>query len=111
NEEAIENGLEYNSGEADMVLSFISGLGWTTIIATVIGIILGIIAVFFFMGNKKPKAASILVLIGAVVVLFGTFFSGFLPAVLYAIAGIVGLVRKTPPSDETLEDLSVTTDE
>src|SRR5699024_6815484 len=56
------------------------------------------ISIYFYIGNKKPKAASIMMIITGVVVGLGTALTGFLPALLFLIAGIVGLVRK-PPKD------------
>lgn len=90
----------YDNSEAAIVLNILSGFGWLVVSMFAIGIILGIISIFFYIGNKKPKAASIILIIGSVIVGIGTVLTGFMPALLYLIAGIIGLVRK-PPVEHT----------
>lgn len=102
-QEGYNEGGAYNSEEADFILNILSGFGWVVTAVYVIGAILGIVAIVFFVGNKKPKAASIIMIITAVIVGLGTILTGFIPALLYLIAGIVGLVRK-PPVTTTVED-------
>lgn len=103
NEGAMEIGEPVNPGEADMFLNFFVGFGWIVFVAALIGIILGTIAIFFYIGNKKAKVASIMLIIAAAVVGLGTFFIGFIPALLFLIAGIVGLVRKPPENLQATE--------
>src|SRR5699024_12457256 len=64
----------------------------------IIAIITSVISIYFYNGNKKPKADSIMMIITGVVVGLGTALTGFVPALLFLSAGIVGLVRK-PPND------------
>lgn len=101
NEGLAEEGME-DALEASSFLSAIAGFGWFLAILSLVGVVAGIIAIVFFRGNKKPKAASIILLISAVVLLIGTVGLGFLPFVVYLIAGIMGLVRK-PPIEEVDE--------
>ena len=102
-EGAMDAGGTYNPGEADMLLNFMIGFGWIVFIALLIAFVLGIISIFFYVGNKKPKAASIIAIVTGVVVGLGTMFTGFLPALLFVIAGIIGLVRKPPVNPEVTE--------
>ncbi|MGF2615939.1 DUF4064 domain-containing protein [Rossellomorea vietnamensis] len=66
---------------------FLIGLG-------LISSILGLIAVLLIKGNKKPVIAGILFIIAALVVGLGTIGVGFLPGILFLIAGIMAFVRK-----------------
>src|SRR5690625_4373625 len=79
----------YDNSEAELLLNILSGFGWLVVAMFAIGIILGIISIFFYIGNKKPKAASIILIIGSVIVGIGTVLIGFMPALLYLIAGII----------------------
>ncbi|HLR22985.1 MAG TPA: DUF4064 domain-containing protein [Pseudogracilibacillus sp.] len=98
NEGVMEMGESVNPGEADSVLNIMLTFGWIIIVVFIIAIITSAISIYFYIGNKKPKAASIMMIITGVVVGLGTALTGFLPALLFLIAGIVGLVRK-PPKD------------
>jgi hypothetical protein len=53
-----------------------------------------LIGVFSIKGNKKPVLAGILFIAGAVLTAIISIGFGFVPAILYLIAGIVSLVRK-----------------
>ncbi|MGD6803756.1 DUF4064 domain-containing protein [Rossellomorea aquimaris] len=66
---------------------FLIGLG-------LISSILGLIAVLLIKGNKKPVIAGILFILAALVVGLGTVGAGFLPGILFLIAGIMAFVRK-----------------
>lgn len=96
NEGAIEMGEPVNPGEADFILNIMLTFGWIIIAVFIIAIITSAISTYFYIGNKKPKAASIIMIITGVVVGLGTALTGFIPALLFLIAGIVGLVRKPP---------------
>jgi hypothetical protein len=95
----MDEGLEAGN-EVNLMLNLISGLGWWIVFVAVLGIIAGILAMIFYAGNKKPKAASIILIVAAVIVGFGTLLAGLVPALLYLIAGIIGLVRKPPQTSE-----------
>src|SRR5699024_8872358 len=83
-----------NPGEADSVLNIMLTFGWIIIVVFIIAIITSAISIYFYIGNKKPKAASIMMIITGVVVGLGTALTGFLPALLFLIAGIVVLKYK-----------------
>ncbi len=95
-EGSMEEGIAVNPGDVQMFLNFLLGLGWVAFTVLLISSILGAIALYFFIGNKKPVAGSVIVIIAAVVVTIGTAFAGIVPGVLYLIAGIMGLVRRPP---------------
>jgi len=106
-DEAI-NDPAVNPEDIDMIFSFMAGAGWALIIAAVLGVILGIIGVISIKGNKHPKLAGLMFIIGAVLVGIISFGIGFLPALLYLIAGIMCFARKPSlpdPSDGHLENL------
>ncbi|MBN8237311.1 DUF4064 domain-containing protein [Halobacillus kuroshimensis] len=71
------------------------------LIASLIAIGLGILAIVFLKGDKKPKAAGIILIITAVIFTFATFGMGLFGAAAFLIAGIVALVRK---KKSTVED-------
>ncbi|MBS4207730.1 DUF4064 domain-containing protein [Bacillus sp. FJAT-50079] len=98
--EATENDPALNPSDAELVFSTLAGAGTSMLIAAIIGIVIGIIAAIFTKGNKKPKLAGILFIVSAVLITIISFLTGFLPALLYLIAGIMCLVRK-PKTVET----------
>lgn len=92
NEELIETGNETLDGA-----TFIAGMSvYFNIIAILFStaLIIGIIAAILFRNNNKPKVASILLIITAVVVTVGTIGLGLITGILLLIPGIMGLVRK-----------------
>lgn len=97
-----EDGVMITTAEANTVLELLSGAGWVVLAFFLVGAILGGVAIYFFVGNKKPKAASLITLITGIVMTVGTFFIGLIPGILYAIAGSVGLLRK-PPIEEPID--------
>lgn len=76
------------------VLDAMGNGGWAIVIASLIGIILGIIAAINLKGNRKPKLAGILLIVGAVISGLLSIGVDWLPALLFLIAGIMSLVRK-----------------
>ncbi|MBD8007003.1 DUF4064 domain-containing protein [Bacillus norwichensis] len=88
--------LELNSGDVSMVLDAFGTFGWAIVVASIIGIILGLIGVISIKGNKKPKLAGSMFIIGAVLTGIISVGFGFLPAILYLIAGIMAFARKAP---------------
>lgn len=64
-------------------------------IVSIIAVILGIISIVLIKGNKKPKAAGIILIVTAVGVALFTFGGGILGGIFYLIAGIMCLVRKS----------------
>lgn len=88
----------------DPTLTLFTGSSWAILIAAIIGFILGLIGVIAIKGNKKPKLAGIMFIIGAVLPTLITFGLGFLPGILNLIAGIMCFARKAPPSEVVEKD-------
>ncbi|WP_053217481.1 DUF4064 domain-containing protein [Virgibacillus senegalensis] len=86
-----EQGMENMGGDISQMIA--SG-SWYLIIVSLLAVILGIVAVVFLKGNKKPKTAGILLIITAVLTFVLFMGMSLIPALLYLIAGIVALVRK-----------------
>ncbi|MFD1386701.1 hypothetical protein ACFQ4Z_07780 [Oceanobacillus oncorhynchi subsp. oncorhynchi] len=59
-----------------------------------IAIIVCILAIIWFSGVKKSKAAGIMLLVFAAATLLITYGGAFIGAFFYLIAGILGIVRK-----------------
>ncbi|AUJ25973.1 DUF4064 domain-containing protein [Virgibacillus dokdonensis] len=57
-------------------------------------IALGTLALFFLIGDKKPKAAGILLIVTAIVGTVASLFFGIFGGAAYLIAGIIALVRR-----------------
>lgn len=81
---------------SDKFVVIFSGIGLDFFIILIIGAILGIGAIYFYVGDKRPKAASGLTFLAAATLVVGLFLFGIIPAIFYVIAGIMGLVRKRP---------------
>lgn len=81
--------VDFNS-----ILASLAAGGWTLFITSLIALILGIIAIVFIKGNKKPKAAGIIFIVAAVVMAIVTFGVAIFPGIFFLIAGIMCLVRK-----------------
>ncbi|KKB38270.1 DUF4064 domain-containing protein [Bacillus thermotolerans] len=77
-----------------MMVDVISGVGWWVIAVVVISTILSLIAAFALRGNRKPKLAGGLLIASALIIGLGTILSGWLPALLFLIAGILCFARK-----------------
>lgn len=86
----------------EMVLNGVGSLGTILIVGSIISIIAGIIAMVFFRGNSKPKAASIILLVVGGVTTLITFGAAIFAGIFYIIAGIMGLVRK-PKQEVTMD--------
>lgn len=80
--------------DVNKVMDILSGATTYFIIVSIIAMILGILAVVLLKGNKKPKAAGIILLITGILTAVLTIGFSFLPSLLYLIAGILALVRK-----------------
>jgi len=88
--------LEFNAGDVSTMLDAAGTFGWAIVVASIIGIILGLIGVISIKGNKKPKLAGWMFIIGALLTGIISVGFGFLPAILYLIAGIMAFARKAP---------------
>lgn len=86
--------------EFDEALSEVGkGVGWFIFFFGVVLIILGIVALVFLKGNKRPKPAGIILTVTAALTILSVYFFGTLVlfgAIPYLIAGIMSLVRKPP---------------
>ncbi|MBM7715565.1 putative membrane protein [Bacillus thermophilus] len=85
-----------NPDDADAILGLMSTFGWAVVAAAILGFIFGIIAVVNISKNKSPKLAGWMFIVGAVLTGVVSVGFGFLPALLYLIAGIMSFVRKEP---------------
>src|SRR5690625_2711211 len=92
---------DLNQQELDLALDVVGSMGTAVIVVCVISIIAGIIAMFLFKGDNKPKVAGIILLIVGVITTIISFGAAIFASVFYIIAGIMGLVRKKKPEDET----------
>ncbi|MGM0851109.1 MAG: DUF4064 domain-containing protein [Bacillota bacterium] len=104
----LEEGMESdpNIQNADMTAGDISSIinaaestGSYLVILGIIASILGIIAVLTIVKNKKPVLSGIMFIIAALVIGLGTIGFGFVPGLLFLIAGIMALVRKPKKTD------------
>lgn len=93
NEMAAEN-PDMGMGDLDEMLNMLGTGGWFLTVASVVAIILGIVAMVLLKGNKKPVVAGIILIATAVIVSFVTGGVGVLAGIFYLIAGIMALVRK-----------------
>ncbi|MBY7142329.1 DUF4064 domain-containing protein [Virgibacillus sp. NKC19-3] len=94
-EEAPQQGGEISAEEFNEVIEVMGSGGTMMLVFSIIAIILGIIAMIFLKGNKRPKVAGIIFLASAVIgfFVFGIIF-GIMSGVFYIIAGIMCLARK-----------------
>ncbi|UOQ44475.1 DUF4064 domain-containing protein [Halobacillus salinarum] len=97
----IEQGLNSNPDmqgagnvSVDKVLDFLFAGATFVLIMSLIGLILGILTIIFLRGDKKPKAAGIILIITAIVTTLLTIVD-FFGGIFYLIAGITALVRKS----------------
>ncbi|WP_108670268.1 DUF4064 domain-containing protein [Peribacillus acanthi] len=82
--------------DANMIMDLLGGIGWGFVIVVLISTVLSIIALAVM--KRKNKLAGILLIISTLIVGIGTILLGWLPAILFLIAGIMCLVRK--PKEE-----------
>ncbi|GIP60542.1 MULTISPECIES: DUF4064 domain-containing protein [Paenibacillus] len=62
--------------------------------SSIISFILVLIALFNLKKNAKSTLAGILFILSAIVIFISSFFVGFVPGVLFIIAGILALTKK-----------------
>jgi cytochrome bd-type quinol oxidase subunit 2 len=97
-EKAMETDPSVNPGDLTMVMDVFGTIGWFLTIASILGLVLGLIAIFVLKA-KKPKKAGIWFIVAAVLMGLVSVGAGFLPALLYLIAGIMCLARKQKTDD------------
>ncbi|TFE02494.1 DUF4064 domain-containing protein [Jeotgalibacillus sp. R-1-5s-1] len=83
------------------LFDLIDGLGAAFNIVVVISIILSFVALFAMRRNKKPKLAGSLLIASALLVGVATLLLGWLPALLFLIAGIMCFARKPKVVEQT----------
>lgn len=93
---ASDPAMEINPDEMALVMEGLGSFGWAVVVASIIGFILGLVGVICIKGNKKPKLAGWVFIIGAVLTGLISVGLGFVPAILYLIAGIMAFARKIP---------------
>ncbi|QKY71069.1 DUF4064 domain-containing protein [Lentibacillus sp. CBA3610] len=103
--EELKQQPDINSGDVEVALEALQGSGqgsgWFLIIASVIAVIMGIVAIILVKGNKKPKAAGIILIVAAV--LGSLTVLGIFGGIFLLIAGIMCLARKAPPANTVTE--------
>lgn len=90
-----EEALPVTFESIDAFLNLFISLRWLVVLTVIVGTVLGTLSLYYFVGNKNPRAASILAIVSAVIIPLDTLLSGFIPAILFLIAGVMGLMRKT----------------
>lgn len=97
----LANDQKLNTVDPSEVLNAIGNGSWWVVIASLIGLVLGIIAAVCLKGNNKPKLAGILLIIAAVVSVLLSVGVDWLPGILFLVAGILSLARK--PKKEIMD--------
>src|SRR5699024_5654636 len=96
--------------EVDLAFNFLHASSTYFIIVAIVSLIVGIIAMILLIGDKKPKAAGILLIVSSIIILFASIFMGFFSFLFYLIAGIMAVVRKRKEpvtvEEDTTFDLS-----
>ncbi|AJD90083.1 hypothetical protein JMA_07660 [Jeotgalibacillus malaysiensis] len=80
--------------DPSMVTDMFAGLGVFFNVVVIVSTILSLVALFAMKRNKKPKLAGGLLIASTLVVGVGTVLIGWLPALLFLIAGIMCFARK-----------------
>lgn len=98
--------LEKNPGlEIPDYQTFLDSMGagaTILIVVSVVAMLCGIIAMIFLKGNKRPKAAGILFIASAAIVVILPLGISSFSSVFYLTAGIMSLVRKPKEPIATL---------
>ncbi|MFS0637314.1 DUF4064 domain-containing protein [Mesobacillus foraminis] len=102
NEEFLSEMESVGGEEVEMAMNAMESGGIMFITASILAILLGIVAIFMVKGNKKPKPAGILFLVTAILVSVVTVGIGLVPGIFYLIAGLMCVVRK-PPQESGIE--------
>ncbi|MBM7553733.1 DUF4064 domain-containing protein [Thalassobacillus pellis] len=78
----------------DQMIDSISNGAMFFIIVSVVSLLLGLLCIFFLKGDKRPKAAGIILILTAILATVVTIGIALVAGAFYLIAGIVSLVRK-----------------
>ncbi|SEA16052.1 Protein of unknown function [Thalassobacillus cyri] len=81
----------------DQMIEGIADGAMIIIITGIIALLIGVVAIYFIKGNKKPKLAGILLIVTAVIATVITVGVGVVAGLFYIVAGIIGIVRKPKP--------------
>ncbi|KAA0959206.1 DUF4064 domain-containing protein [Planococcus sp. ANT_H30] len=92
--ETIEQNPELGMSDMEVMLDALGTGGWLFAIASVVAVILGIVAIVLLKGNEKRVVAGIIFIATAVIVAIVTSGAGILAGLFYLIAGVMALVRK-----------------
>ncbi|WP_051404975.1 DUF4064 domain-containing protein [Peribacillus huizhouensis] len=82
-----------------LVMDAVGGFGWLIVVASAIGIILGLVSIFI-LRSKRQTMAGVFFIITAVLVGLLSIGLGLLQAVLFLIVGIMCFVRKPKNADK-----------
>lgn len=92
-----ESGM--SAGDMNSIMEAAESMGSYLVILGIIAAIIGIIAVLTIVKNRKPVLSGIMFIIAALVIGLGTLGFGFIPGLLFLIAGIMAFVRKPKKTD------------
>ncbi|XXM71044.1 DUF4064 domain-containing protein [Lysinibacillus sphaericus] len=98
-EKMIQSDPAITTQDSSFILGIAESMGWYLILIGVIASILGLIAVLTIVKNRKPIVSGIMFILAALVIGVGTIGFGFIPGLLFLIAGIMAFVRKPKPSE------------
>lgn len=98
-EKMIESDPAITTQDSTFIIGIAESMGWYLILIGVIASILGLIAVLTIVKNRKPILSGIMFILAALVIGVGTIGFGFIPGLLFLIAGIMAFVRKPKPSE------------
>lgn len=91
---AAETGKKLTDQDISQVIQFVHFIGGTLITLSIISVLLAIAALILLFLKKHPLLSGWLLIIAGLVSLPEIF-----PGLLYLIAGIMNLVRKTPVAE------------
>jgi predicted transcriptional regulator len=100
-EKMMESDPAITAQDTSFILGIAESMGWYLILIGVIASILGLVAVLTIVKNRKPILSGIMFILAALVIGVGTIGFGFIPGLLFLIAGIMAFVRK-PKQSETV---------
>ncbi|MFP7495080.1 DUF4064 domain-containing protein [Terribacillus saccharophilus] len=98
------NDPEFTAQEADFITNLFGGFGWYYIIISAIAGIMGIVALILLRRNSQSTASGIIFISTALLLAILTFFFSIIPAILYASAGIIAIMRKPIDTKQDIVD-------
>lgn len=96
---SIAKNAKLEESNINTVVEMLSSGGWLISIASLLSLILGIIAITNLRQNKNNKQIGVLFILGAITIGGLTLGTGLFPAIFYLLAGIIVLTRK--PKNES----------